>query len=227
VSETAVRIGDTVRRRPGVHAGLVHALLAHFERVGFEGAPRFLGYDDEGREILSWVEGEAGDVPAPPGDDVLQAVGSLMRRMHDAQTGFEPADHGLWPAGAEVVCHNDWWAGNLVFRDGTPVALIDWGLAAPGPRMQDLARAAAWWAPLRPDEVVVARGFDVARRGERLRLLCDAYGLEDDLRARIVEAAIRAQLEWADDPPGEEEAVLMRANAAWMDANRADLERWL
>jgi len=40
-----VRIGDTVRRPVGPHSPLVHALLAHLESVGFEGAPRFLGID--------------------------------------------------------------------------------------------------------------------------------------------------------------------------------------
>ena len=35
------RIGDTVRRPTGPWSPAVHALLRHFERVGFEGAPRF------------------------------------------------------------------------------------------------------------------------------------------------------------------------------------------
>ena len=46
-----VRVGDTVRRPRGPEA--VRALLEWYERVGFDGAPRFLGFDDRGREVLS------------------------------------------------------------------------------------------------------------------------------------------------------------------------------
>ena len=202
----------------GGHAPLVRNLLRHFEAVGFEGAPRVLGIDDAGRDVVSWVEGEAGSIPVPPDDDVLADIGRLMRRMHDAQDGFD--------SGAEVVCHNDWWPGNLIFRDGRVVALIDWELAAPGTRLQDLARAAAWWAPLRPDNAARERGLDPARRGERLRVLCDAYGLAAAGRARILDVAIAEQLSWAEDPPDEDSARLMRLNAAWIEENRAELERW-
>src|SRR6266700_3348038 len=52
---TVVRVGDTVRRQPG--GRFVHELLGFFERSGWGGAPRFLGLDEQGREILSFVEG--------------------------------------------------------------------------------------------------------------------------------------------------------------------------
>lgn len=52
-----VRVGDTVRRQPGERAGFVHELLRHFEAQEWPGAPRFLGIDDDGREMLSYVAG--------------------------------------------------------------------------------------------------------------------------------------------------------------------------
>jgi hypothetical protein len=221
---TVERVGDTVRRAPGGHAELVHALFEHFQRVGFDGASSFLGYDEDGREMLSWIEGEAGDIPVPADDQLAADVAALMRRMHDSQAGFKPPDGSTWPDGAEVVCHNDWWPGNLIFRGGRPVALIDWGLAAPGRRIQDLARAVAWWAPLRPDEAVRERGLDPARRVERVRLMCDAYGLDRGERATIIDVAIGEQRSWAEDPPGEVERRLMLDNAAWIEARREELE---
>jgi hypothetical protein len=42
-----VRVGDTVRRPVKPDAAYVHGLLRHFERHGFEGAPRFLGFDEQ------------------------------------------------------------------------------------------------------------------------------------------------------------------------------------
>ncbi len=54
------RVGDTVRRRAGVRAGFVHELLGFFQRSGWSGAPRFLGFDERGREILSFIDGGGG-----------------------------------------------------------------------------------------------------------------------------------------------------------------------
>ena len=60
-----VRIGDTVRRRSGRWTPAVHALLRHLESVGFDAAPRVLGMDGQGREVLSYIEGQAGVYPLP------------------------------------------------------------------------------------------------------------------------------------------------------------------
>ena len=50
-----VRAGVTVRRPPS--GPFVRELLGFFERSGWDGAPRFLGVDERGREILSFVNG--------------------------------------------------------------------------------------------------------------------------------------------------------------------------
>ena len=47
-----VQIGDTVHRPPSPNAGFVHDLLDHLERYGWDGAPRYLGMDAAGREVL-------------------------------------------------------------------------------------------------------------------------------------------------------------------------------
>lgn len=43
----------TVRRLSHQPADFVYALLQHLEAAGLAGAPRVLGYDDEGRQVLS------------------------------------------------------------------------------------------------------------------------------------------------------------------------------
>jgi hypothetical protein len=45
-----VRVGDTVRRPMGANADYVHGLLLQLEHRGFEGAPRYLGVDQQSRE---------------------------------------------------------------------------------------------------------------------------------------------------------------------------------
>src|SRR5687768_8521318 len=121
-----VRVGDTVRRAMGPWSGAVHALLRHVEAVGFDGAPRVLGVDQRGREILTFVAGEVGHYPLSGwmwSDAVLGAVGRLLRRYHDATVGFEPPAGAAWrmvypdPARHEVICHNDVAPYNAVFRD--------------------------------------------------------------------------------------------------------------
>jgi len=57
VNVGVVRVGDTVRRPIGPNSPFVHELLDHLERVGFDSAPRFLGIDDLGREIVSFLPG--------------------------------------------------------------------------------------------------------------------------------------------------------------------------
>jgi Glycine transporter len=53
-----VRVGQTVRRALHQRSDYVHALLRHLEAVGFDGAPRLLGIDARGREVLSYLPGE-------------------------------------------------------------------------------------------------------------------------------------------------------------------------
>ncbi|MGH3166144.1 MAG: aminoglycoside phosphotransferase family protein, partial [Trebonia sp.] len=93
VTEGVVRVGDTVRRPVGPHSPLVRALLSHLESAGFEGAPRFLGIDGSGREVLTYIEGEVAGRPRPPwiADEArLASVGRLVRAYDDASASFTP-----------------------------------------------------------------------------------------------------------------------------------------
>ena len=191
------RRGDTVRRSTGPWTPAVHALLGHLAAVGFDGAPRALGVDAQGREVLDYVEGEvpAYPVPAPLwSEQVLAEVAGLLRRLHDATVGFQPSAavwrHGAGaPGGGEVICHNDVAHYNTVFRAGRPVAFIDWDFAAPGPRVWDLVYAAYRLVPLTRDQPAPVFGVPLpVDRPGRLRRFCDAYGLED--RAGLVDVLV-------------------------------------
>jgi hypothetical protein len=192
------RRGATIRRSTGPWTPAVHGLLRQLEAVGFQGAPRVLGLDEQGREILSFLAGEVPVYPTPPqlwSEEVLEGVAGLLRRLHDATVGLDLPGGG-WregaaaPEGGEVICHNDVAPYNTVFQAGRPVAFIDWDFAAPGPRAWDLAYAAYRFVPLSPDQGAVGLGvvLPVDRPG-RLRRFCDAYGLAD--RAGLVEMILR------------------------------------
>ena len=50
-----MRVGGTVRRPGSPAAAQVRLFFAHLEQVGFDGAPRFHGFDDRNREILDYL----------------------------------------------------------------------------------------------------------------------------------------------------------------------------
>jgi hypothetical protein len=213
VTEGVVRVGDTVRRPVGPHSPLVHALLAHLELAGFEGAPRFLGIDGSGREVLSYIDGEVAGRPRPPwiADETrLASVGRLVRAYDDAAASFAsppdallealPADPpGIPPAPAyppELIGHVDITPENVVFRDGRAHALIDFDLARPATRADEMLNAMLWWAPLSDPRDVdpLLRHVDVPARA---RILADAYGLSGTDRERIIEVAVlRTRRSW-------------------------------
>lgn len=239
---------DTVRRAQGPWSLAVHALLEHFEHQGVAATPRFLGVDEEGREILSFIDGQAGHAPVPAANELVFAIGQLLRELHDAQAGFDHSRFTTWqamagaPDSGEVVCHNDLFWTNLVFRDGKLVGLIDWDLAAPAPRSHDLASAARFWVPLRPDDQARAWGLPTDRRRERLHALCEGYGLVRserhvlleavEERGRIVIATYRTWGRdqrlpgWAEmwDRDGDEFLV---ATQEWLEHHRRDIRQWL
>jgi aminoglycoside phosphotransferase (APT) family kinase protein len=173
---TVVRVGATVRRPAGPWTAAVHALLDHLAVRGFAGAPRAHGFDEQGREVLDFVEGEVLTYPLPDavlGDDALLSVGRLLREYHEATAGFVAPPDAAWSMAprepAEVLCHGDFAPHNLVFRDGRAAAVIDFDTAHPGPRVWDLGWTACCFG-LFPDE-------DAGARVRRVVLLADGYGL--------------------------------------------------
>lgn len=159
-----VRLWSTVRRPAHARSRFVHDLLRHLEAVGFGGAPRALGFDEQGREILTYVEGVVPTAaPYHLSDAQLVSAAALIRDFHDASASFEPRD------GAEVVCHSDIGPHNTVFRGERAVALIDWDCdVAPGRRAVDFAHAVWCFADL--TEVAVP----VVEQARKAALMCGA-----------------------------------------------------
>lgn len=165
-TEGVVRVGDTVRRPRGPGADQVERLLVYLEEVGAEVAPRFLGVDERGRQVLEFVEGTSPSGPPFDLTDAALASGMrLLRRFHDATAGTE------WARDAEVVCHGDLGPHNTVFRGEEAVRLVDWDDdVAPGPRAVDVADAIWGFADLTSDTV------PLREQARRLSLCCHAYG---------------------------------------------------
>lgn len=210
ITQGVVRVGNTVRRPLKPNADFAHALLSHLEAVGFTAAPRFLGIDEQGREMLSFVE---GDVPLNLGEwtnEQLIAAAKLIRAFHDATLNF--ASKG----DAEVACHGDLSPCNTVFVDGVPAAFIDFDAARPGRRENDLGYAAWLWVDVGNDEL------STQHVGWRLALFGAAYGYVDVRNMiELVKDAQRVLI--AGLAPGGGDSDHLRRAAAWA----ASCLRWV
>jgi Phosphotransferase enzyme family len=205
-----VRLGATVRRPRHPRSDFTQAVLKHLESVGFGGAPRALGYDDQRREVVSYIEGQVyGSPPFRLNDAKLVSASKLIRALHDAT-----ADSPLC-GGAPVLGHGDLGPYNTVFRGDTAVAIIDWSESvAPAHRIVDFAQAVWCFGDL------IESAVPVEEQARKARLMCAAYGgvtpaaVVTELRARFGRARAHHQA------AGREAAVeAFDGLIAWLDVH--------
>jgi hypothetical protein len=166
-----VRVGETVRRPPKSNAAFVRELLLWLESQGFSYAPRFLGRDEQDRDILSYLEGHtwSGSGSTLPDELLIQAA-QVIRQYHDLTAGSP------FSQDQEIIAHNELGPHNTIFQENQLVGLIDWDNAAPGTRLRDLANAiydyvdVGHWANQSADE-----------QARRIHLMCTAYGWDDPI----------------------------------------------
>jgi len=185
VADGVVRVGDTVHRPARPWSSSVVALLLHLERAGYEGAPRALGYDQAGRQVLSFVEGFVDPNPSDLDRERLADTGREIRDFHDAVSSFTPPPGSVWnvairPDREDLICHHDLAPWNLV-RSQSGLVFIDWDGAGPGSRLWDLSYAAHGFVPLSAGSSVT--DIEAARR---LASLVDGYGLANRDRQKFV-----------------------------------------
>ena len=238
------RRGDAVRRPARPHARLLHRYLNALADQGFDGTPRPLSLTGDGYEELTYVPGDVPISPFPDwalSDETLASVGRLLRRTHDAAARV-PASYLVaanddagsgpsvgWPTefadpeGGPILCHNDVCPENSVFRDGRAVALIDFDFAAPGRPIWDLAFCAWYWVPTLPPQAAAAEGQPGLNVAARLRILADAYGLDEAGRRELVDVLpvlLETSRRFVDGRVAAGDPVFTR-----IDAER-DPERW-
>lgn len=219
----AIRIGDTVRRTAGPWTPAVHGLLSHLAGKAFTAAPRPLGFDEAGREVLTFLDGATvgSSKPWPAwtrADDTLDQVAHWMRDYHQAVADYVPPagavwrGHGIWAPGL-IIGHNDAAPYNAARHEGRLAGFFDWDFAGPVTAEWDLAFTAFSWVPLQARHVAVADGFaDVESRPDRLDRFLRAYGWPGATAEflNVVRARVKAHADGIRALAAEGESVFVR-----------------
>ncbi len=183
-----VRIGTAVHRQPPARSLFVHQVLRFLAEQQYGWAPKYLGMDEHGREVLEYIEGyvpHGQEVPSATWSaETMQEIFERIRKLHDLTSATGLA------AGQECVCHGDLSYANTVYRGGRGVAFIDWDLAHPGRRIDDVGYALLEYLSIGESEA-----SEPAERAQLARTLTNAYGLSAGLRRTLVDRMLGLLLE--------------------------------
>jgi hypothetical protein len=167
-----------------------------------------LGLDGQGREILTYFEGEVlVGSPVRMSDERIISASRLIQRFHDATAGTALA------RGQEIVAHNDLGRHNIVFDGDKAVGIIDWD--------DDVGPVGGWSTSPTPSGAaptsVKAKSNWPSRPG-RARLMCQAYG-RFTLAAVIDEITARFHLAQADHTRHgrDQGAAIFAEMVRWME----------
>ncbi|WP_425364687.1 phosphotransferase enzyme family protein [Candidatus Tisiphia endosymbiont of Mystacides longicornis] len=197
--EQIVNIGDYIYRPAGFWTKQVHNLLDHIRSEGFLSAPKPVGFDNSGREIVSFLKGEVSNYPLSNNAASIKALtsaASLLRKYHDASQNFlikVVSDEKCWQLPSrhpkEVICHGDFAPYNVVLNGEQAVGIIDFDTCHPGSRLWDVAYALYRWVPLtNPNN---KDGFgSIDEQIIRACLFCQAYGLAEKDKNGMIDLII-------------------------------------
>lgn len=167
----AWRIGETVRRSTGPWTPAVHALLDHVgQRV--TRVPKVMGFDERGREVLSYLPGLVYDIDTEMlNQEQLRSVVTWTRSFHEAVAGF--THRGPWRffdvKAPSLIGHNDIAPYNVCFDGDELVGVFDWDFAGPSTPLMELAFIAWNCVPL-------WRDIGSPAAAVRLQLIASTYG---------------------------------------------------
>jgi hypothetical protein len=133
--------------------------------------------------VLTHIPGEIIH-PHTWSDEAIWRVGRLLRQLHDATASFRPPAEAVWQpwyfhsdAPGAIIGHCDTGPWHIVARGGLPIAFIDWTLAGPTDRRDEIAATGWWNAQFHDEDIAEAnRLADAASRGAQLRHFLDGYG---------------------------------------------------
>ncbi len=177
VTASVVKVGDTVHRTPCANSAFVRRALGYLSGKGADFAPRYLGADEQGREVFSFMPGQVPDNIGEFTDEQCCAAACMIARLHLLACDMPGC------TSRQTLCHGDLSPCNFTFERGMPRGIIDWDAAAIGEPIVDLAYAIWMWLDIGNDEL------DAHHVSRRMGLMMGAY--EGELaRARRIDSAL-------------------------------------
>ena len=164
ITKGVVRKGNFVLRPCCSNSNFVHDVLKWLESKDVSTSPRFIGFADDGREIISFLEGISPDDIGCFSDNQLFEAGKIIKKLHSALSDFPGCQNG------QTVCHNDLSPCNFMFKNELPYSVFDWDAAAIGDPINDIAYAAWMWCDIGNSE------NDPNDVGRKIKVILDAYG---------------------------------------------------
>ena len=163
--------------------------------------------------VAARPEAAGGDPDVRRGGDgrepeALAGLGALRRGLdadrsvagrayHRVVQHYRPPADAAWrevhaaPGPGILIAHNDAAPYNAIWAASELIGFIDWDMAGPRHRDDDLAWTAFSWVPLHAEHVVRAEGFTaLGRRRPRLTTFLRSYGSDlsaEDVIRRLVD----------------------------------------
>jgi hypothetical protein len=229
-----VRIGGTVRRPAGAWSPTVHDLLRSLRATGLAFVPEPFGFDEKGREVLSFLAGRDQDWPFLPEirtDRGAENLGRLALRLRTALAAYECPPDAVWQAASgppqpgEAVQHGDLGPWNLLWdNDGEVCGVLDWDFAGPGDPWYDTGHLAWFTVPFQDDERAHERGF-ASPPDRPARLHSYARGAQVD-PAHLVRTVLRTQQEYAHRVRTRTAGVWPKLRELGFDGKALDDSAW-
>jgi hypothetical protein len=91
ITREVVRVGETVHRTSSTGAGFAVRVLSYLEAAGYAYSPRYLGIDEQGRDVFTFIPGEITDHPSQRATGAYAIGGKMLRELHEATAGHELA----------------------------------------------------------------------------------------------------------------------------------------
>ncbi len=125
------------------------------------------------------------------GADHHATIETLREQYEDAALRAEERGLSQWPV---QVIHGDWHAGNMLFRNGEVVAVIDYDTVRAAPRVIDVANGALQFSLQRGDQGNAdPASWPAAPDEARLRKFCRGY---DGVQGCIISTAELHAMPW-------------------------------
>lgn len=182
ITNGVVKIKNTVHRPIKPNADFTHRVLQSLQKDHVSFVPKYLGQDEQNREILTYLE---GDCPADLGDFSIsqcQKAAQMIKIIHSSCQDLIPHKSAL------CICHGDLSPCNFIFSDDLPCGVIDWDTAHLGDPLSDLGYAIWLWSDMGSPHTPVTEIF------QKFKAMADAYGLSKNRYPDLLNA-IQSQMQ--------------------------------